>query len=71
MNLPDMQGPEVIGELRSNPSIRHAHAVILTAMPEATLRTHNGVAGMGVDAFMSKPITAETIRTLASRLKPH
>lgn len=71
MNLPDMQGPEVIRELRSNPSIRRAHAVILTAMPEATFRTHNSVAGMGVDAFMSKPITAEAIRTLASKLKPH
>jgi PAS domain S-box-containing protein len=71
MNLPDMKGPEVIRELRLNPSIQRAHAVILTAMSETSLRTYNGLADkLGVDAFMSKPIASEAIRTLVSTLNP-
>jgi CheY-like chemotaxis protein len=71
MNLPDMKGPEVIRELRLSPSIQRAHAVILTAVSETSLRTYNAVSGkLGVDAFMSKPIAPEAIRTLVSTLDP-
>jgi PAS domain S-box-containing protein len=71
MNLPDMKGPDVIRELRLNSSIQPAHAVILTAMSETSLRTYNSAAGkLGVDAFMSKPIAPEAIRTLVSKLNP-
>ena len=58
-------------QLRSNPSTQQTHAVIVTAMSEIEIRAYNSKAGeLGVDAFMSKPIKAEAVRTLASKLKP-
>jgi CheY-like chemotaxis protein len=71
MNLPDMKGLEVICGLRANPSIRQAFAVILTAMSKSEIQRYNREAKtLGVDEFMTKPITREKIRVLASKLKP-
>ena len=71
MNLPDMKGLEVIRGLRSHPSTQQACAIILTAMSKSEIQRYNSEAKrLGVDKFMSKPITRENIRTLASKLKP-
>ena len=71
MNLPDMKGLAVIRSLRSIPSTRDTHAVILTAISETEIRAYKGAAkGLGVDAFMSKPITVEAVRALVGKLKP-
>ena len=69
LNLPDMNGLEVIRNLRSNPSIRQIYAVILTAMSKAEIHTYNSDAKrLGVDEFFSKPITPEAIRSLVTKL---
>jgi two-component system alkaline phosphatase synthesis response regulator PhoP len=70
LNLPDMSGLDVIRGLRSNPSTKEAYAVILTAMRERELSSRSDVDELCVDAFISKPITIEAIRTLADKLAP-
>jgi CheY-like chemotaxis protein len=71
LNLPDMGGLEVIRALRSIPSTQQTHAVILTALSEMEIRVLNSEAGeLGVDAFMSKPIKVDAVRTMVSKLKP-
>ena len=68
MNLPDMTGLDVVRGLRSNPSTGDTAVVILTALQE-TERAHQGEAeALGVDAFISKPITIDAIRTLTKKL---
>jgi len=68
MNLPDMTGLDVVRGLRSNPSTGETSFVILTAMRE-TERAHKSEADtLGVDAFISKPITIDAIRTLAEKV---
>jgi CheY-like chemotaxis protein len=70
LNLPDMGGLEVIRALRSIPSTQQTHAVILTALSEMEIRAYNSEAGeLGVDAFMSKPIKVDEVRTMVSKLK--
>jgi CheY-like chemotaxis protein len=70
LNLPDMKGGEVVRGLRSDPATRGTQAVILTAMPEAALRVYNRAAEqMGVDEFISKPLTPHVIRGLVSKVR--
>lgn len=66
MNLPDMYGRDVIRALRSTPAGRKAYAVIVSARSESELRafTRHGKE-MGVDEFVSKPITQEVAKRLA------
>jgi len=69
LNLPDMTGMDVIRGLRSNPSTEETSVAILTAMPE-TGRAHQSEADtLGVDAFISKPITIDAIRALTEKLE--
>ncbi|HET9831109.1 MAG TPA: response regulator [Vicinamibacterales bacterium] len=58
LNLPDMSGVDVVRQLRSNPGIGRAYAVILTAIG----RTFTKPAD--VDAFVEKPLTIDSIQTL-------
>jgi CheY-like chemotaxis protein/two-component sensor histidine kinase len=70
LNLPDLNGPEVIRRLRSNPATQQAYSVILTAMSEADVCSFNDEAkGMGVDEFIGKPLTLEGIHFLVTKLK--
>ena len=70
LNLPDLDGQEVIRRLRSNPATRHAYSVILTAMSEADVRAFNDEAQkMGVDEYIGKPLTLERIHFLVAKLK--
>lgn len=71
LRLPDMSGKEVVQALKLNAATRPAHAVILTALSDAEIRTLNREAKlMGVDKFISKPLRAEVIRDLLVRLGP-
>jgi len=71
MSLPDMNGLEVIRKLRSRPTARRTHAAIVTARSDTEIRAYNSNAKkMGVDEFISKPITPEMVRTLIGKLKP-
>lgn len=69
LNLPDMSGLEVVRQLRSSPATEHSYMVILTAMAGTTVN-RAGADQAGVDAFLSKPITIEAIRTLREALAP-
>jgi len=71
LSLPDINGLEVIRKLRSSPTKRRAYAAMVTARTETEIRAYNSKAKeMGVDEFISKPITPEVVRTLVAKLKP-
>jgi CheY-like chemotaxis protein len=53
----------VVRELRSSPSTARSYIVILTAMTGLDSNESD------VDAFISKPITIEAIRTLLETLR--
>jgi CheY-like chemotaxis protein len=70
LNLPDMSGLEVIRLLRSNPLSRYTYAVVLTAMSKWEIRELESLAkGIGIDEFLSKPLTTEAVRTLVTKLR--
>jgi PAS domain S-box-containing protein len=70
LNLPDMNGPDVIRILRSNPLTWNSYMVVLTATSDQEIRDFNrGAERMGIDEFIAKPLTAEAIRTLVTILK--
>jgi CheY-like chemotaxis protein len=66
LDLPDIKGLEVVRELRSSPSTAQSCIVILTAMGMAL--TYREPKQLGVDAFISKPITIEAVRKLLKGL---
>src|SRR5215510_5074862 len=68
LNLPDMSGLDVVRGLRSQPATEEVYAVILTAMREAEQTCRSEAEALGVNAFISKPITLEAIRTLTQKL---
>ena len=70
LKLPDMTGLEVASGLRSSPATEGAYVVILTAMRREELTHKVGVDQPRIDAFLSKPITLDAIRTLVERLTP-
>jgi CheY-like chemotaxis protein len=70
LNLSDMPGLEVIRLLRSNSLNQHTYAAVLTAVSsDEILELNREAANMGVDEFLSKPLTSEAIRMLVSKLK--
>ncbi|HEX5410667.1 MAG TPA: response regulator [Terriglobia bacterium] len=69
MRLGDMNGLEVIRELRSNLPANQTRAVILTGFSGPEIREINRRADeFGVDEVMSKPLEPPTIRKLAAKL---
>ena len=70
LNLPDLSGRDVIRALRSNPLTRDTYAVVLTALSGAEIRELNDQAQtMGIDEFLSKPLTRDAVRLLIPKLK--
>jgi CheY-like chemotaxis protein len=65
LNLPDMMGLEVVRGIRSNPSTHRTYVVILTASSGLERMGPREAEQLGVDAFIAKPISGETIRRLA------
>jgi CheY-like chemotaxis protein len=71
LHLPDMKAPELVRALRSNPATRHTRAVILTALSEPEIRAFNrGAKEMGVNEFISKPLTSDVLQGLVAKLRP-
>ena len=64
LNLPDMNGLDVVRGLRSNPATQKTYVVMLTAMRAPAQQP-------GVDAFISKPITIDAVQELMEKLAPH
>jgi PAS domain S-box-containing protein len=71
MRLGDMNGLEVIRELRSKASTRRSHAVLLTGLTESEIRSIRRKAKeeFGVNDVISKPIETGMIRKLKARMK--
>ena len=66
--LPDMQGLELIGELREELEAWGTYVVIVTARSEQELVPYGKKAReLGVAQFVSKPITAEWLRKVVAR----
>jgi CheY-like chemotaxis protein len=69
MSLPDMGGLEVIRKLRSSTAAFKTHVVMVTARSEREIRAYNrGAKEIGVEEFISKPVTAEVVRRLIAKL---
>ena len=68
LNLPDMTGLEVVSGLRSNPSTEGTYVVILTGLGEGHLPHGREAQRLRVEAFVTKPLTIELIRTLVKKL---
>jgi CheY-like chemotaxis protein len=70
LSLPDIGGLEVVRRLRSNPVTRRTYAVIVTALSDQEIGGFKAEADkMGIDDFISKPLTREALRTLVDTLK--
>ncbi|MGA2929244.1 MAG: ATP-binding protein, partial [Solirubrobacteraceae bacterium] len=54
LQLPDMQGEEVLKRLKSDPRTRHIHVVVLTA--DASKGTAEHLKSLGASEFVSKPL---------------
>ena len=71
LHLPDTNGVKLIRQLRSSPATAGAYAAIVTALSETDIWSFNSeAADLGVDEFISKPITKEVVRRLVAKLKP-
>lgn len=69
-NLPDMKGGELVRRLRSNSATRRTHAVILTALSQAEIRTYNRAAEpTWVNEFIAKPLTLDALRRVMAKLR--
>ncbi len=65
LHLPDMPGEELVRELRANPGTERSRVAIVTALHESDVSMlRRRAKQMGVDRFVSKPLTVEKIRTL-------
>ncbi|MBL8481303.1 MAG: response regulator [Rhodocyclaceae bacterium] len=67
LNLPDMSGLQLVHSLRTAAPAHTMRVVIVSAYSEADLQIYRLASqDLDIDAFMSKPITSDTIRkTLA------
>jgi CheY-like chemotaxis protein len=68
ISLPDIPGLEVVRQVRSNPSTKETYVVVLTAFQETDLGSRSEIEEVRVDAFISKPLTLQAVRTLADKL---
>ena len=66
IGLPGMDGWEVLGRLRSDPTGRHVPVLILTAHANEEDRFRTGIDG--ADAFMTKPFDPNDLLSVAGRL---
>jgi CheY-like chemotaxis protein len=70
LHLPDMPGEELVRALRASPGGERARVVILTALHESQIASlRRGAKQVGIDQFLSKPLTPEKLRAELARLK--
>ncbi|MEW6100182.1 MAG: response regulator [Pseudomonadota bacterium] len=69
MGLPDMEGLAVVDTLRPQLASWGTYVAMVTARTEGELRPYNKRAReLGVDEFITKPITPDWVRNLIARL---
>jgi len=70
MSLPDITGLDVAQALRARRGANDLLIAMLTAMSADDLRELEGhTKGRGVNVYLSKPLTSETLADLLSRLE--
>ncbi len=68
INMPDINGLELVRFMRDNERYRHVCTIIISTQSSEKDRAR-GLA-LGANAFLAKPFTAETLRhTIASNLR--
>jgi len=65
LNMPNMDGMELIRSLRSNVSYRELPIIILTSLNENTLKTESEM--MGVHSYLNKPFSLEKVQYEVSK----
>jgi len=68
LRLPDMSGIELARALRATASAKHALIALHSAISEVDLRTLQNQSNVGIDSFISKPLTEEKLKTLLAGL---
>ncbi len=69
MKMPDMDGNDVLREMRADPGLSGIHVIVVTAsaMPEEEQRARD----LGCDGYLVKPVRrADLLRTMARLMKP-
>jgi CheY-like chemotaxis protein len=64
LNLPDMNGFDVVDGLRSSPATAETYVAILSAIGDTEPYDQSNAKQRGADAFVSKPIAIDTLRQL-------
>jgi two-component system chemotaxis response regulator CheY len=65
LNMPNMDGFELIRALRENPQYRDLPVIILTSLTDEVSRETG--AGLGVTSFLTKPFSLEKIQYEVSK----
>jgi CheY-like chemotaxis protein len=68
LRLPDMSGIELARALRATASAKNALIVLHSAISDVDLRTLKNQSNVGIDSFISKPLTEEKLKTLLDGL---
>ena len=69
LRLPDMSGIELAGALRATAGAKNALIALHSAISEVDLRTLKNQSNVGINSFISKPITEEKLNTLLAELQ--
>lgn len=65
MSLPDMDGPTIIGNLKSDERLKEIPIVVLSASPEVDAVAV--VQTAGANEFLSKPVRLQTLQDVIAR----
>ncbi len=60
LNMPNMDGMELIRSLRENTNYKELPIIILTSLKETSLRTESEM--MGIHSFLNKPFSLEKVQ---------
>jgi two-component system chemotaxis response regulator CheY len=67
VNMPDINGLELVSFLRKTPQHRNTPVIIIST--EASSRDQERGIALGANAFLSKPFEAEELRALVARTR--
>ncbi len=65
LNMPNMDGMELIRTLRENPDYKELPIIILTSLTENTLKAES--KAMGIHSYLNKPFSLEKVQYEVSK----
>ncbi|HXK06019.1 MAG TPA: response regulator [Verrucomicrobiae bacterium] len=66
INMPVMDGEELVGHLREDPALRDIPVIVLST--DSTRARANRMEAAGARGYLAKPFTAETLRNEVERV---